>query len=121
MKKTKGITMGPDDSKKIVEYILDNKEEFMKNNPLELQSFVQSHIFVSKCEGNCRLGPKDLQRIATKMWNSINDEDLNHLEGAMIVEYMRETFWLGEIIEDIPKDKLIILFGRDIFKEAKEL
>ena len=113
--------MGPEDSDRIVNYIFDNKEEFMKNNSLEFESFVQSHIFVSKCEGKCRLGPKDLQRLTRKMWGGISDENMNPLEGAMLIEYMRETFWLGEMIKDIPKDKLIIIFGRDIFKEAKDL
>lgn len=58
--------------------------------------------------------------MCNKMWNSISEDNLSNLDGAMAIEYIRSTYWLTEIIKSIPKDKLIMILGRDIVSEVSK-
>jgi hypothetical protein len=109
--------MNQADSEKLIQYILENREQFP-----ELEHAIESFIVSNDALMNFVREGLDMEKLHPKLDNifrQLNDTSL--LESAGLVEYARAVFYFSILVQSIPKDKKIILLSRDIDKEGEKL
>jgi len=99
---------------KIVQYIKDHIDDFSEEFQFAIKLFRDSHNIVVEGLNHTDKEIDFFCELVNKFDIIASKHELTQTEYAVLVEYMRSVFYFSVLVRNIPRDKLIILLGKNV-------